>query len=107
MRVNVFGIAVVLMGIFSVFLGVTGRYKVFTSGGPSPSSAGASPAGLLPNQGGVPASNTAVPGITFSVMNQNPVPTIGNLPPISSQPTAQSQGIWQSILQGIKIGTHS
>lgn len=105
MPVNIGGIAVVAVGGFSVFLGVTGRYKLFTSG--SPSSAGASSAGLLPNQGGVPASNTALPGITFSVMNQNPVPTIGNLPPLSRQPTAQSQGIWQSILQGIKIGTHT
>lgn len=107
MPVNIGGIAVVAVGGFSVFLGVTGRYQAFVGAQSSSSSAGTSPAGLLPNQGSVPASNTAIPGIRFKVTNQNPVPSIGNLPPINQQPSPSAQGIWQSILRGIGIGTHT
>jgi hypothetical protein len=103
-KVDILGLIVIALGIFLVFLGVTGGYKVFVSG--SSSATSGSQAGIsLPGQGSVPAANTAVPGITFNILNQDPVPTLGNLlGNKTNNPTPAS--IWQSIIQRIRSALH-
>jgi hypothetical protein len=95
MRVNILGTIIGLLGVGLIFLGVTGRYKVFVGGGSGSSSSSAGPTGspspvLPPNPSAV-----QLPGVQPGIFNQPPVPTLSPGP-------AQQQSVLQGIEQGLR-----